>query len=166
MKKRLDAFSTISTEIFDKHALKESDIFHITISISLIMKFLFLIFLKNRSEENWKLFRKQRNKCVLLLQKSKNDCFENLNEKNITDKRFRQTVKPFLSKRIHLPERINITEEENHSLLANCKEVVKELNNFFENAEKNLKTLNIPIYENCDSLAENIDDPTLKTIAR
>ena len=71
-----------------------------------------------------------------------------------------------MSKRIHLPERINITEEENHSLLTNCKEVVKELNNFIENAEKNLKTLNIPIYENCDSLAENIDDPTLKTIAR
>ena len=33
----------------------------------------------------------------------------------------------------------------------------------FANAVKNL---NIPNYENCDSLAENIDDPTLKAIAK
>ena len=42
-------------------------------------------FLKNRREENRKLFCKQRRKCVSLLRKSKNDYFENLNEKNITD---------------------------------------------------------------------------------
>ena len=84
--------------------------------------------------------------------------------KNITDnKRFWKTVKPFLSKKIHLPERISLTEEENNSLLTNCKEAAKELNNFFANAVKNL---NIPNYENCDSLAENVDDPTLKAIAK
>ena len=52
----------------------------------------------------------------------------------------------------------NLTEKENDSALTNCEEVAKELNNFFANAVKNL---NIPNYENCDSLAENIDDPTL-----
>ena len=62
-------------------------------------------FLKNRSEENRKLFSKQRNKCVSLLRKSKKDYFENLNEKNITDKKhFWKTVKPFLPKKNHLPE--------------------------------------------------------------
>ena len=114
--------------------------------------------------KNRKLFCKQRNKCVSLLRKSKKDYFENLNEKNITDnKRFWKTVKPFLSKKIHLSERINLTEEENNSLLTNCEEVAEELNNFFANAVKNL---NISNYENCDSLAENIDDPTLKAIAK
>ena len=39
----------------------------------------------------------------------------------------------------------------------------KELNNFFAYAAKNL---NIPNYENCDSLAENIDDLTLRAIAK
>ena len=98
------------------------------------------------------------------MRKSKKDYFENLNEKNITDnKRFWKTVKPFLSKKIHLSERINLTEEENNSLLTNCEEVAEELNNFFANAVKNL---NISNYENCDSLAENIDDPTLKAIAK
>ena len=42
-------------------------------------------FLQNRSEENRKLFCKQRNKFVSLLRKSKKDHFANLNEKNITD---------------------------------------------------------------------------------
>ena len=68
-----------------------------------------------------------------------------------------------MSKKIHLPERINLTEEENNSLSTNCKEVAKELNNFIANAVKNLKILN---YENCDSFAKNIDDPTLKATAK
>ena len=52
-------------------------------------------FLQNRSEENRKLFKKQRHKCVSFLRKSKKYYFANLNEKNITDnKRFWKTVKP------------------------------------------------------------------------
>ena len=68
-----------------------------------------------------------------------------------------------MSKKNHLSERINLTEEENNSLLKNCEEVTEELNNFFANAVKNRNILN---YENCDSLAENIDDRTLKAIAK
>ena len=59
----------------------------------------------------------------------------------------------------NLPERKNLTKEENNSLLTNYKQVAKELNNFFASAAKNL---NIPNYENSDSLAENIDTPTLE----
>lgn len=41
-KKALHAFSTICTEVFDKHAptKKKSDIYNLTISLSIIMKFL------------------------------------------------------------------------------------------------------------------------------
>ena len=121
-------------------------------------------FLRNRIEENRKLFCKQRNMCVSLLRKSKTDYFENVNEKNITDnERFWKTVKPFFSKKIHVPKRINLTEEEKNSLLTKCEEVAKELNNFFANAAKNLS---IPNYENCHPLAENVDDSTLKVIAK
>ena len=38
--KGLDAFSTIRTENFDKHAPKKIDICNLSISLSLIMKFL------------------------------------------------------------------------------------------------------------------------------
>ena len=102
-------------------------------------------FLPNRSEENRKLFYKQRNQYVLLLQNSKKDHLANLNEKNITyNKRFWKTVKPFLWRKIHFSQRINLTEEESNSLLTNCEEVAKELNNFLANAVKNL---NIPNYK-------------------
>ena len=113
--------------------------------------------------KNRKLFCKQRNKCVSLLRKSKKDYFENLNKKklqitNVSGK----PSNPSCQKK-NVPERIDLPEEENSYLLTNCEEVAKELNNFFANAVKNL---NIPNYENCDSLAENIDDRTLKAIAK
>ena len=38
--KGLDAFSTICTEIFDKHAPKKSDIYDLTTNLSSIIKFL------------------------------------------------------------------------------------------------------------------------------
>ena len=83
-------------------------------------------FLQNRSKENRQRFCKQRNTCVSLLRKSKTDYFANIHEKNITDnKRFEKTVKPFLSKKVNLPEKINLTEKGNNSLLTNCEEVAK-----------------------------------------
>ena len=58
---------------------------------------------------------------------------------------------PSLScKKNQYSERTNLTEE--NDSLTNCKEVAKELNNFFVNVVKNP---NIPHYENCDSLYEN-----------
>ena len=47
--------------------------------------------------------------------------------------------------------------------LKNCEEFAKGPNKFFANAVKNL---NISKYENFDSLAENIDDPTPTAIAK
>ena len=74
-----------------------------------------------------------------------------------------KTVKPLLSRKIHLPERINLTKEENNSLFTNCEEFAEELNNFIA---KSVKNLNIPNYENCGSFTKNIDDPPLKAIAK
>ena len=121
-------------------------------------------FLKNRSEKNRKLFCKQRNKCVSVLRKSENDHFANLNEKTlqITNVSGKPSNPSCQKKFIFLKEQIS-TDEENNSLLTNCEEVAKELNNFFANAVKNL---NISNYENCDSSAKNIDDPNLKAIAK
>ena len=57
-------------------------------------------FLKNPSVANKLAYTKQRNFCVSLLRKVKKEYFANLNEKNITDNRkFWQTVKPFLSQK-------------------------------------------------------------------
>ena len=120
-------------------------------------------FLKNRSNRNRDLFRQQRNSCLSLLRKSKKDYFSNLNEKQITDnKRFWKTVKPFLSNKVQSSERINLTDE-NDSLVTYCGKVAKELNSFFSSVVKNL---NIPSYESCDPLSDNIDHPTMKGIVK
>ena len=162
-------FQLFVQKLLNKHAPKKAFFLKLLINNEIIKRIttrsrLRNRFLQNRNKENRKLFCKQRNKCVLLLRKSIKDYFANLNEKNITDnKRFCETVKPFLSKQIHFSERINLTEEEDNSLSKNCEEVAKELSNFLANAVKNL---NIPNYENSDFLAENIDDPTIKAIVK
>ena len=98
------------------------------------------------------------------MRKSKKDYFENLNEKNITDNNISGKARnPSCQKKFIFLNKINLTEGESNSLLTNWEEIAKELNNFFANAVKNL---NIPNYEYCDFLAENIDDPTLKAIAK
>ena len=120
-------------------------------------------FLKNRSNGNGHLFRKQRNLCVSLLTKSKKYYFSNLSEKQTTNnKRFWKTVKPFLSNKVQSSERINLTDE-NDSLVTYCGKVAKELNSFFSSVVKNL---NIPSYEGCDPLSDNIFHPTLKAIVK
>ena len=44
-------------------------------------------FLKNRREENRKLYTKQRNHCVLLLRKTTRSFYGNINEKDVIDKK-------------------------------------------------------------------------------
>ena len=98
-----------------------------------------------------------------LLRKSKKDYFSYLKEKQITDKKhFWKTVKPFLSNKVQSSERINLTDE-NDSLVTYCGKVAKELNSFFSSVVKNL---NIPSYEGCDPLSDNIFHPTLKAIVK
>ena len=93
---------------------------------------------------------------------------QNCNEK-ADCKLFWKTVKRFLStkkknkRKLLIPERINLIEEENDFLLTIRDKVAKELNSFFANAVKNLRILN---YEDFDSLEEKIDDLTTKAIPK
>ena len=96
--KRLDAFSEICSDVLDKHAPQRKRYLrsnHKPFMNNEISKAIMTRtrvrnrFLKNRSNGNRDLFRKQRKLCVSLLRKSKKDYFSNLNEKQITDnKRF------------------------------------------------------------------------------
>ena len=70
------------------------------------------IYLKNRSDNNKREYKKQRDYCVSLLQKSKTNYYGNLNEKDLTDKKqFWRTVKPLLSDKIKSPEKITLLEQ-------------------------------------------------------
>ena len=66
-------------------------------------------FLKNPIVANKLAYTKQRKFSVSLLRKVKREYFANLNEKNITDNRkFWQTVKPFLSEKNKSKEKITL----------------------------------------------------------
>ena len=98
-------------------------------------------FLKNRSNRIRDLFRKEENLCVSPSRKSKKWLLPNLNQKQITDnKRFRKTVKPFLSNKVQSSEIINLTNEKD-SLVTDCGKSATELENFFSSVVRNL---NIP----------------------
>ena len=113
-------------------------------------------FLKNRNDENRKKYSKQRNYCVSLLRKTKKQYYGDLNEKNVLDnKKFWKTVKPFLSYKCPLNEKIIIVE--NDEIISNDKAEV--LNTFFSNIVSNL---NIPEYPVNDPFIDNINDPILK----
>ena len=95
-------------------------------------------FLKNPTVANKLAYTKQRNFYVSLLRKVKREYFINLNEKNITDNRkFWQTVKPFLYEKNKSRE--NITLVKNEDVISDDAEVANTLNNYFPNIVKNLK---------------------------
>ena len=79
-------------------------------------------FLKNRIEENRNKYTKQRNFCEGFLGTTKQNYFNSLNEKNITDNRkFWKTLKPMLFNK-------SITNEK---IIAVENEKILSLNNFF-----------------------------------
>ena len=94
------------------------------------------------------------------MRKSKRGYYENLNIKNVTDnKLFWKSVKPLLSDKSRIRDRINISEK--GKVLKTESETAESLNSFFSNIVKNL---NISRYSEFDSVTENIADPTLKAI--
>ena len=65
-------------------------------------------FLKNRTEENRKLYTQKRNHFTLLLRKIKRGFYENVNEK---DKTFWKTVKTILSDKTMTQNKITLIEK-------------------------------------------------------
>ena len=99
-------------------------------------------FLKDPSAENKFSYNKQRNWCVFQLRRENNFFFANLNQKDITDnKKFWQTIKPFLSEKTKSREKITLIGNKN--LVSDDAEVANCLNNFFLILLKILKYLSM-----------------------
>ena len=115
-------------------------------------------FLRNRTEENKILYNRQRNYCVSPLRKFKRRYYENLNIKNVTDnKLFWKSVKPLLSDKSRIRDRINISEK--GKILKTESETAESLNSFFSNIIKNLNTSR---YSEFNPVTENIADQLSK----
>ena len=119
-------------------------------------------FLKNRSDENRRLFQKQRNKCVSLLRKAKKEYFSSLNINKVVDnKSFWKIVEPCLSKKTIPSEKITLIDDD--ELLTDEQKVANTLNDFFSSI---VTSLNLPESKNANPLSDNMDHPTLKAIMK
>ena len=154
-------FTEIFLSILDKHAPKKrkfipaNDYNFVTKNLrKAIMKRSKLRnkYLRERTNEAKSLYSKQRNVCVSDLRKNKEDYFENLNNKIVTDNRkFWKTINPFFSEKAFHRERITL--KESNKTIANNKEVAETLNMFFS---KTVPSLNID-----NSLGDNMTSPNI-----
>jgi len=95
-------------------------------------------FNSNPTDENKRLYKKQRNLCVSLVNIEKKNYYNNLDLKIFKDnKTFWRTIKPLFSEKQKSLDR-NIVIMEDEKLLSDNVEVAEKLNNFFVEAVKNL----------------------------
>ena len=102
-------------------------------------------FLKNRTENNQKNFKLQRNVCKKLMRTTKKLYCSNLYTKKGTDnKTFWKTIIPFFTRRSLKGEKINLIE--NGKTISNDSELCNIFNGFFSNI---ISELNIPKKYHC-----------------
>ena len=89
-------------------------------------------YLKNRTNENLKSYKKQRNFCSKLYKKEWNKYYERLNLNIVTDnKKSWKTVKPFLSDKVTTFPQITLVE--NDEIISDESKVANSLSKLFEN---------------------------------
>ena len=102
-------------------------------------------FLKDRTENNQKNFKHQRNFCKKLLRTTKKSYYSNLDIKKVTDnKTFWKTTIPLFTKRPLKGEKINLSQ--NGKNISNDTELCDIFNGFFSNI---ISELNIPKKYQC-----------------
>ena len=110
---------------------------------------------KNRTSENWKKYKTQRNICTNLLKKTKTNYFETIDAKDITDnKRFWNTIKPFISEKSKSSNKVILVE--NDEIIKNKKDIANTMNSHFTNISKslNLKIQEKSSLDNVESIAK------------
>ena len=90
-------------------------------------------FCKTPTEENEKLYKKQRNKCVSIRKKSIRNYFNKIaNENVVTNRNFWKIIKPFLTNKGHL-ENAEIMLIQDKKIISNENELVKVFNKHYIN---------------------------------
>ena len=90
------------------------------------------IYNKKRSYENWDKYKKQRNFCVKLLRKTKQDYFNNIDIKSVSDtKKFWKTIKPYFSNKGLNSNKIFLSEK--GRLMKDLVAIATTMNDYFVN---------------------------------
>ena len=94
-------------------------------------------FNKERNHINWCNYKRQRNRCLSILRKTKKEYFNSLNIKQVSDnKLFWKSVKPFFSDKTSNSSKITLLEENN--IISDEEEIASIMNNYFINVTKTL----------------------------
>ena len=112
-------------------------------------------YFKNKSENNYLAFKKQRNFCSKLYKKDRKKYYNSLDIKNITDKKqFWKTIKPFLPEKSKVTSKIKLKDK--NKIISNDDKVAEEFSTFFENVVKslNIKPRNLSLGN-----TTNLSDP-------
>ena len=92
---------------------------------------------KQKPDENWDNYKKQRNFCVKLLCQTKEKYFSDINVKSISEKKkFWKTIKPFFSNKSLNTNNMMLAED--NGIVPN-EEVIANINNYFTNITTHLK---------------------------
>ena len=94
-------------------------------------------FNKERSHINWCNFKRQRNRWLNILRKTKKEYYDNLNIKQVSDnKLFWKSIKPFFSYKG--PSSSKITLVEGNYIVSNEEEIANIMNDYFINVTRTL----------------------------
>ena len=92
---------------------------------------------KERNHINWCNYKRQRNRCLSILRKTKKEYFNDLNIKQVSDNKLsRKSVKPFFNDKGFNSSKITLVEENN--IISDEEEIANIMNNYFINATKTL----------------------------
>ena len=114
-------------------------------------------FVNNRTTENWKSYRKQRNKCVKIRNNARREYFKKLDAPHLSNSNFWTTLKPFFSEKSGSRKKPIIIE--NDVILSDNAAVV-----FSKHFANITDTLNLPEYISPRDHNPDISDPVLRTI--
>ena len=100
-------------------------------------------FLQDKNEQSRNDYRKQRNLCVALVRRAKQQYFSSLDLNLIADnKKFWKTVKPLFSDKISHKDIISLTED--GKIITEDLPIAEIFNNYFSNVSRSLCDRNVP----------------------
>ena len=98
------------------------------------------VYLKTITNESKQLYNKQRNLCVTLFRKAKNDYFSTLDNRIVSDNRkFWKAVNPLFSEKTFQEESITLIDKETDEIISKNEKIAESFNSFYSTMVENLK---------------------------
>ena len=165
MKKGFDSFEDTFMKTLNRHApmkrklVRANEVLYMTRALrKAIMKRSELesTYLKNKSYQNMKIYKKKTNFCSKLSKKERKKNYSKIDARKMMDnKTFWKTVTPFLSSKA--PSLSRITLIENEAIISDDQKVAETLSKFFVKAVDKLEVKEFKNISNIDGLSDPVE---------